>query len=98
MLALVNFAALRAGGGQTVALNFIDSIIELEKHHEFIYIAASGSVIAHKLNSLGLHVYELKHNPIARGLQELALIPRLKRKYNFEKIYTYLCRSKKRFI
>ena len=89
MLALVNFAALRAGGGQTVALNFINSIVELEKHHEFIYIAASGSVIAHKLTSLGLCVYELNHNPIARGIQELYLIPSLKRKHRFDKIYTY---------
>jgi glycosyltransferase involved in cell wall biosynthesis len=88
---LINFATMKAGGGQNVALNFLHAIRSLSfKDIEITYMVAKGS----ETHRFLMQQSELKYvvvpaNPVARILSEILICPFLLHRHRLDIVYSY---------
>lgn len=88
---MINFAPLKKGGGQNVALNFLLSLNSLVTNKlDFHFFVAKDS-LAHKylLVNQSQNITVLPHNPIKRILFELFLSKKIILREKVDIIYTY---------
>ncbi len=89
---LINFGPLKKGGGQNVALNFLQ---ELERYQaldfEPYFIACNGSILHQKLNSSkwSNNILTVSRNPYFRIIQELTLARLFLKRNNIKNVYSY---------
>lgn len=91
MKVLINFAALKSGGGQNVALNFLYSLLG-HKHEgiEFYFFVARDSDLHRVLReNAQCHYSVLPRNPIARICFELFLSKKILLKNQIDVVYSY---------
>lgn len=88
---LVNFAPLKQGGGQTVALNFLQSIDRaMPEDLSIHYLVARGSQLNRFLAQHPAMDYSVAPtNPVARILFEVLFGGRLLTRYCIDGVYTY---------
>lgn len=88
---LINLSTLKKGGGQNVALNFLN---ELKKNKieefEFYFVACGNSDIYKNLQSdFNSRIILMPSNPILRMLKEILYGRMIVKKYRIDLIYTY---------
>ena len=86
---LINFSAQKKGGGQNVAINFIQSIKSVNIEDDLLVIVSKGSKIDESINTLNIKTIKFSPNPIIRILQELILLPQIIKKHSIEIVYSY---------
>ena len=91
MKVLLNLSTLKKGGGQNVALNFLDALGRADsKQIEFHYVVVKNSSIHKFLNSMGLkNISFMPENPILRIIKEFLLAKSIIRINNIDIVYTY---------
>ena len=70
---LINFGQSKEGGGQTVALNFLEELKRQGKLDRFVYLAAKNSRIEEFLQSNNSEYFTTSRSPLIRVFQELFL-------------------------
>ena len=89
---LINFGPIKKGGGQNVALNFLQ---ELERYpeieFELYFIACSDSIIYKKLKSSiwSKRILPVSKNPFKRIIQEITIARKFLKKNNIRNVYSY---------
>jgi glycosyltransferase involved in cell wall biosynthesis len=89
---LINFGPLKKGGGQNVALNFLQ---ELKRTNEIgfvpFFIVSKNSILHDRLKSSSWknNVYVVSNNPYLRVLQEFLFANSFIKKNKIDYIYTY---------
>lgn len=87
---LINLATLKKGGGQNVALNFLQYVIkEKPKHFEFIFAVSESSQIKDFLEETNQNIIVLSDNPIKRIFTELFKGNSIIKKHKISLIYSY---------
>lgn len=90
MRLLINLATLKKGGGQNVALNFLESLRESGRLNNFIYGVAKGSDIHVFLTRNNVErMFFMPNNPLKRIIKEFFLGNYFIRKFEIDIIYTY---------
>lgn len=89
---LINFGPLKQGGGQNVALNFIQELQRCS-HIEFelYFIACSDTAILNKLKSSIWRdrILTVSRNPVTRIIQEITVARIFLKKNNIKNVYSY---------
>ncbi len=87
---LVNVATLKKGGGQNVALNFLQQIIkEKPQGFEFVFAVSASSQIKPFLEKNNQEIIVVSDNPIVRMVTEFFRGKSIIKKYKIDIIYTY---------
>lgn len=87
---LLNLAPLKSGGGQNVALNFLNCILNDTYLHNFIIITSPESEIYFYLKKKNFkNIIIAPRNPIFRALFELVNGKTITKKHKIDIIYTY---------
>lgn len=94
MKLLLNFSTLKAGGGQNVALNFLNEFFTKElykKYEDCCYMVSSGSVIENFLfnHTHKDNIFSLPANPLKRLYREFFSARRFIKRKRVDVIYTY---------
>lgn len=87
---LLNLVAIKKGGGQQVAVNFLNVILTEEiADFNFLIIATEGTILAKKLKSQNTYKYKLIHNHIIkRAVFDLFTIKKIAKKYKIDLIFS----------
>lgn len=90
MRILINLATLKAGGGQNVGLNFIESMANLPCKHTIYYVVAKKSIVAKKVLEVNKNnCIVCSRNPILRIIDEYWRISHYIKKNNIDCVYSY---------
>ncbi|RIH63239.1 glycosyltransferase [Mariniphaga sediminis] len=88
---LINFSALKKGGGQNVALNFLHGLFELKyPTHTFFFLVVKHSAIHKYLQERKQqNIIFSAGSPIKRIVQEFFKLPKTLNRLNIDITYTY---------
>ena len=87
---LVNFGPLKAGGGQTVAMAFVEELVSRGIQDDFCFIVASESKLDGMCRQFGLKIlYRVSSNPIVRMIEEALIVTRMIKNEPPKLIYSY---------
>ena len=87
---LVNLGPLKAGGGQTVAMAFVEEVVSRGAEGDFKFIVARHSTLDALCRQFGLNVlYRVSPNPIVRMIEEIFIVTRMIQKHPPKVIYSY---------
>ncbi len=89
---LINFGPLKKGGGQNVALNFVQALFRRSsKLYDFYFIVTKGSLIDDFLSTEveKRKILYVSSNPLIRTLQELTIGTIFLKKNEIQNVYTY---------
>lgn len=90
MRLLVNLATLKKGGGQNVALNFLQYIVQKSpKDFEFVFVVSESSDIRKFLESQNQEIIIVNDNPLKRMLTEIFQREKIIQTHKIDLIYTY---------
>jgi len=88
---LINLSTLKKGGGQNVALNFLESFSRIkENDHKIVFVVVNGSELDNFLKTRKYpFILYMPANPILRMIKEVFTGGFLIKKYSIDVIYTY---------
>ena len=91
MRLLLNFSALKKGGGQNVALNFLNTFLSKNYDFEVFFVCAEGTQIETLLlkSQMRDRVLSLSQNPLKRIWEEMTIASRFCIKNRIDIIYSY---------
>ena len=85
---LLNLGPIKAGGGETVGINFIKNLDSNGYYNKIFLLVSKGSQLELLSQKLNLSHYSVSNNPIIRVLTEIFIIPFIIRAKNINIIYT----------
>lgn len=90
---LINFSAQKIGGGQNVALNFVNCILQNPQRtkDDLFFVVAKDSILDKILtnSSFADRLIRTSNNPIIRSIHELLFSNIYLKKFNIDIIYSY---------
>lgn len=91
MKILVNLSMLKRGGGQTVALNFVDVIPSINSEDVFYFAVCRNTELDEAVKRVvkSTQIIYLSHNPYIRIFQERTLLEYYLSKNHIDVVYTY---------
>jgi glycosyltransferase involved in cell wall biosynthesis len=91
MKILLNFSTLKNGGGQNVALNFLNCLMDIDvKDNLFYFLVVKDSIIHNYLESKNQNnIFITSASPFKRSILEYFKFSNVFKKHNIDIIYTY---------